>query len=76
MAGTEQLFADTEPVIQTGSGVRVDAGLAILALLALSLVWACTGRLIGRSRPPRGARTVAGRQGGTGAPEPRRPYLG
>jgi hypothetical protein len=73
---SDQLFADTEPIIQTGSSVRVDAGLAVLALLVLSLVWAGTDRLVGRSRPPRGARPVAARPGGTGAPEPRRPYLG
>jgi hypothetical protein len=73
---SEQLFADTEPVSQVGSTVRVDAGLAVLALLVLSLVWACTDRLVGRSRPRRGASTVAGRQDGAGAPEPRRPSLG
>jgi hypothetical protein len=73
---SEQLLADTEPIIQTGSAVRVDAGLAVLALLVLSLVWACTGRLVGKSRPPRGARTAPDRQDGTGAPQPRQPYLG
>ena len=42
-----QIIGDTGPIIQSGSSRRVLAGLAVLSLVAVSMLWSCIDRRAG-----------------------------
>ena len=48
---TAQIVGDTGPVVQAGSAKRVYGGLALLTLVAASLVWGFLGRRINARGP-------------------------
>jgi hypothetical protein len=58
-----QIIGDSRPIPQVGSHKRAFAGLAVLALLAISLAWGLLGRRGGADALPEGQSIPASRRG-------------